>query len=67
MTKEIMIVCIGVIIGMVLMFQMVKGRIGDEYEINKPKVRGKGNALDVSQVNKKKRILGIFNRKNKKT
>lgn len=67
MTKEIMLICIGVIIGMVLMFQMVKGRLGDDYEINKPKVRGHGNALDVSQVNQKKCILGIFKRKNKKT
>jgi hypothetical protein len=38
---------IGVVAGMVIMFFMVRGQIGDDYKISKPKVKGRGNSLRV--------------------
>lgn len=57
---------IGILIGSYLGFWfqglILKPMIGDDFEINKPKIKGQNNELKIDQQNIVKRI---FNRKNK--
>lgn len=54
---------IGVSAGMVLMFYMRKSEVGDDYQIIKPKVRGKGNELKVDQQNIVKKAKDTVDKK----
>jgi len=79
MWKELFFVAIGLfggsLLGNALAIRQMKSLVGDDYEINKPKVKGENNLLHIFQsnndseetteeVNKKK--IKLFNRKNKK-
>jgi len=67
----------GIPLGMLIQGKLLKPLIGDQYEINKPKVRGEGNTMLIEQENednttpdnkkkeKKKFFSKIFKRKNK--
>jgi hypothetical protein len=57
----------GIIIGMTLMWFLTKNEIGDDYKINKPKVKGENNSMKISQENSSpNKISGFFNKKDKK-
>ena len=66
---------IGLILGFIIQAKLMKPLIGDDFEINRPKVKGENNLLQVLQNNKKesktseevkKKRFKIFKRKNKK-
>jgi glycerol-3-phosphate acyltransferase PlsY len=77
MWKEITFILIGFILGSVsfsyIILSLLKNMIGDDYEINKPKVKGENNLLQVFQSNKKEnkskdannKRIKLFKRKNK--
>ena len=78
MWKELAIAALGMstgtLMGAWLQSQILKPFIGNDYEINKPKVKGENNLLQVLQSNKsetgknketKERRLKLFKRKNK--
>jgi len=56
MWKDIALILIGLVCGMVggvsLTIALLKNLIGDDYEINKPKARGRNNKIVVEQTNK---------------
>ena len=51
MYKELFILAIGIILGMVLEYYKVRSKIGDRYNINKPKQRGNANRMQIDQKN----------------
>ena len=51
MYKELFILAIGIILGILLMYFIVKSEIGDDYEIYKPKQRGNSNRMTIDQKN----------------
>jgi glycerol-3-phosphate acyltransferase PlsY len=77
MWKEITFILIGFILGSIsfsyIILSLLKSMIGDDYEINKPKVKGENNLLQVFQSNKKEnnskdandKRIKLFKRKNK--
>jgi hypothetical protein len=58
-------VCLGTYLGIWMSLKMLLPSVGDDFEINKPKIKGEGNTLEVTQQieNKKQLIKRIFNRK----
>jgi hypothetical protein len=66
MWYEIALIFFGFICGMITMWYLVKPALGDDYEINRPKVKGRNNILDVVQNNEPKKKRFQFLRKKKK-
>lgn len=54
-------VIIGLISGMIIQGLILRPSIGDDYEINKPKVKGKDNTLLIEQEREKDK-KGFFKR-----
>lgn len=67
MYQNLFIFAIGVVFGLITMFLIVKSEIGDEYDIYKPKQKGKDNSMKIHQKNNKpkKHILKRLFTKNK--
>lgn len=65
MWYEIALIFFGFIFGMITMWFLVKPALGDDYEINRPKVKGRNNILDVAQNNESKKKRFRFLRKKK--
>ena len=55
----------GMLIGIIVFFQMVKNIIGDTYQIKKPKLKGENNILEIKQTNKKDKKRRIKLKRNK--
>lgn len=66
MWDKIGLILIGFIFGMVAMWYLMKPALGDDYEINRPKVKGRNNVLEVDQNNSPKKKRFQFLRKKKK-
>lgn len=64
MWNNIGLLAIGCICGMTFMWFLVKPALGDDYKINRPKVKGRNNMLDVTQNNEpKKKRFGFLRKK----
>lgn len=44
-------IIIGIIAGCYIQYSLLKNNIGDDYEINRPKIKGENNILDIKQKN----------------
>ena len=53
MYKELFVLAVGIIIGMMVMYYLLRSKLGDDYDIYKPKQRGNSNSMEIDQKNTK--------------
>ena len=65
--EYLVVLFVGIVLGMVIMWFLMRGELGDEYDIKKSKVRGRDNTQQISQQvePKEKKRFRLFKRKNK--